>query len=216
MKYNTILFDLDGTLTNPAVGITKGVAYALDAFGYKYESLKELELFIGPPLREQFMEYCSASRERGEELVAKYREYYAVTGIYENKVYDGIEEMLKLLKGSGKKVVLATSKPEKFAVLILEHFGLIKYFDFTAGALMTNNRTKKDEVIAYALENIGAYDTESTIMVGDRMHDIIGARAFGINTVGVTFGFGSRQELEENGAITVCDTVSELIEVLMK
>ena len=146
MLYNTILFDLDGTLTDPAKGITGGVAHALDYFGNKYESRKALEIFIGPPLREQFMEYCNVDREKGEEYVAKYREYYAVTGIYENKVYDGIEEMLKRLKDAGKKIVLATSKPEKFALIILEHFGLIKYFDFVAGALMSNTRTKKPPI----------------------------------------------------------------------
>ena len=110
MKYETILFDLDGTITDPGLGITSAVAYSLDYFGNKYESLKALELFIGPPLREQFMEYCGVDREKGEEYVAKYREYYAVKGIYENKVYTGIEEMLKKLKLAGKRVVLATSK----------------------------------------------------------------------------------------------------------
>lgn len=216
MLYNTILFDLDGTLTDPAKGITGGVAHALDYFGNKYKSRKSLEIFIGPPLREQFMEYCNVDREKGEEYVAKYREYYAVTGIYENKVYDGIEEMLKRLKDAGKKIVLATSKPEKFALIILEHFGLIKYFDFVAGALMSNTRTKKDEVIAYALENIGEYDLSSTIMVGDRLHDVKGAEKFGIDTIGVTFGYGSFEELNEAGAKIIVDTVSELTEELLK
>lgn len=216
MKYNTILFDLDGTLTDPAVGITGGVAHALDYFGNKYNSRKELEVFIGPPLREQFMEYCNVDREKGEEYVAKYREYYAVTGIYENKLYDGVSEMLKVLKNAGKKIVLATSKPEKFALIILEHFGLIDYFDFVAGALMSNSRTKKDEVIAYALENIGEYDVSTTIMVGDRLHDVEGAAKFGIDTVGVTFGYGSYDELSEAGAKIIVDTVEELTVELLK
>ena len=216
MKYELILFDLDGTLTDPALGITGGVAHALDYFGDKYESRKQLEEFIGPPLREHFMEFCGVDREKGEEYVAKYREYYAVTGIYENKVYDGIEDLLIALKQAGKKIVLATSKPEKFALIILEHFGLKKYFDFIAGALMSNTRTKKDEVIAYALENSGNYDLAKTIMVGDRMHDVIGARQFDIDTVGVTFGYGSRQELEEAGAKIIVDTVEELKNELIK
>ena len=216
MKYNTILFDLDGTLTDPAKGITTSVAYALDHFGNEYESLEALELFIGPPLREQFMEYCDVDTEKGEEYVAKYREYYAVKGIYENRVYDGLEDMLKSLKDAGKKIVLATSKPEKFALIILEHFGLIKYFDFVAGALMSNTRTKKDEVITYALENIGEFNLEDTIMVGDRLHDVEGAAKFSIDTIGVTFGYGSYQELRDAGAKIIVDTVEELTAELLK
>ena len=216
MKYETILFDLDGTITDPGLGITSAVAYSLDYFGNKYDSLKALELFIGPPLREQFMEYCGVDREKGEEYVAKYREYYAVKGIYENKVYTGIEEMLKKIKLAGKRVVLATSKPEKFALIVLEHFGLRQYFDFVAGALMSNSRTKKDEVIAYALENIGEYNLQSTIMVGDRMHDVEGAAKFSIPAIGVTYGYGSRQELNDAGAKLIVDTVEELTEELLK
>ncbi len=216
MKYDTILFDLDGTLTDPAVGITGGVAHALDFFGNKYESRKQLEEFIGPPLREHFMEFCGVDREKGEEYVAKYREYYATVGIYENKVYDGIEDLLISLKSAGKKIVLATSKPEKFALIILKHFGLYEYFDFVAGALMSNTRTKKDEVIAYALENIGTYNSDTIIMVGDRHHDVEGAAKFGIYTIGVTFGYGSREELEGAGAKIVVDTVQELKTELLK
>ena len=216
MKYETILFDLDGTLTDPFKGITGGVAYAFDYFGNKYESLDELKHFIGPPLREHFMETCGVDREKGEEYVAKYREYYATTGIYENRVYDGIEDMLKTLKNEGKKIVLATSKPEKFALIILEHFGLMKYFDFVAGALMSNTRTKKDEVIAFALENIGEYNIDTTIMVGDRMHDVEGAAKFDIDTIGVTFGYGSYEELSDSGAKIIVDTVEELTAELLK
>jgi len=216
MQYKTILFDLDGTLTDPALGITSGVAHALDYFGDKYDSLKALEEFIGPPLREHFMEFCGLSVEKAEEYVKKYREYYSVTGIYENVVYDGIEEMLASLKNAGKKIVLATSKPEKFAKLILDHFGLSRYFDFIGGALMSNTRTKKDEVIAYCLENVGDCDISTAIMVGDRMHDVEGAAKFGIKTVGVTFGYGSREELENSGAVTIVDTVKELTDVLMR
>lgn len=216
MKYTTILFDLDGTLTDPGKGITTSVAYALDHFGNYYESLESLNIFIGPPLREQFMEYCGVDTEKGEEYVAKYREYYAVKGIYENKMYDGIGNMLKSLKNAGKKIVLATSKPEKFAKIILEHFGLSQYFDFVAGALMSNTRTKKDEVIAYALDNIGDYDLNTTIMVGDRMHDVEGAAKFDIKTIGVTFGYGSYEELHKSGAKIIVDTVEELTNELIK
>lgn len=216
MKYETILFDLDGTITDPALGITSAVAYALDFFGNKYENLMALEEFIGPPLREHFMEYCNVDIEKGEEYVAKYREYYAVKGIYENKVYTGIEDMLKKLKDAGKRIVLATSKPEKFALIVLEHFGLIEYFDFVAGALMSNTRTKKDEVIAYALENINDFNLSTTVMVGDRMHDVIGAAKFSIQTIGVSYGYGSKEELSDAGAMKILDTVEELTEELLK
>ena len=215
MSYDIILFDLDGTLTNPAEGITTAVAYALDYFGNKYESKKALELFIGPPLREQFMEYCNVNREMGEKYVEKYREYYSVKGIYQNKVYEGIDEMLSRLKQAGKKVVLATSKPEKFAEIILRHYDLYKYFDFVAGALMSNTRTKKSEVIEYALKSIGCKDIDKVIMVGDRLHDVEGAAQFGIKTVGVTFGFGSRQELTDAGAVRLADNAKELTEILL-
>ena len=133
-----------------------------------------------------------------------------------HKVYTGIEEMLKQLKRAGKRVILATSKPEKFALIVLEHFGLREYFDFVAGALMSNSRTKKDEVIAYALENIGEYNLQSTIMVGDRMHDVEGAAKFSIPAIGVTYGYGSRQELNDAGAKVIVDTVEQLTEELLK
>jgi len=214
MKYNTILFDLDGTLTNPAEGITTSVAYALDHFGNSYESKKALELFIGPPLREQFMEYCGVDIDKGEEYVKKYREYYSVKGIYQNEVYDGIEEMLKKLKNDGKRIVLATSKPEKFAKIILDHFNLSQYFDFVAGALMDNTRTNKADVIEFAVNSLKLTDKDSIIMVGDRLHDVEGAAKHSIKTVGVTFGFGSREELENAGAYRIADSAQELYDIL--
>ncbi len=214
MKYTTLLFDLDGTITNPEEGITTAVAYALDFFGNSYESKKALRPFIGPPLREQFMLYCGVDRDKGEEYVAKYREYYAVKGLYQNEVYKGIPQMLEKLKKQGKKIVLATSKPEMFAKIILDHFNLSQYFDFVAGALMSNSRTNKSEVIQYALESIGNPDKDSVLMVGDRLHDVEGAATFGIKTVGVTFGFGSKKELQEAGAYKTVDTVDELYSLL--
>ena len=120
MKFETILFDLDGTLTNPEEGITTSVAYALDAYGYHYESKSALKIFIGPPLREQFMSYCGIDTAKGEEMVAKYREYYSVKGIYQNEVYKGIPQMLEKLKNSGKMLVVSSSKPEKFVKIILD------------------------------------------------------------------------------------------------
>lgn len=214
MKYTTLFFDLDGTITNPEQGITTAVAYALDYYGKPYESKEQLRCFIGPPLREQFMKFCGLDREAGDEYVAKYREYYSVKGIYENEVYKGIPEMLEKLKRQGKKIVLATSKPEKFAKLILDHFDLTKYFDFVAGSLMDNSRTVKSEVLEFALKSVGNPDVNATLMIGDRLHDVEGAAKCGIKTVGVTFGFGTRQELEQAGAYKIADSVDELYAVL--
>ncbi len=216
MKNKIILFDLDGTLTDPALGITKSVAYALDAYGVAYESLDTLQPFIGPPLREQFMKYTGFDVETGEKMVKKYREYYSVTGIYENRVYDGIPEMLEKLKAAGKTLAVATSKPEKFANIILEHFDIAKYFHLCAGANMDNTRTNKAEVIEYALSELGVSDKkDSVVMVGDRMHDINGAKKNGLSSIGVTFGYGSKEELSECGADIIVDTVRELSEILL-
>lgn len=216
MKFDTILFDLDGTLTDPALGITSSVAYALDANNIPYESLEALNEFIGPPLREQFMKYCNVDEKTGEEYVIKYREFYATKGIYMNKVYDGIENMLESLKNAGKKLIVATSKPEKFAKMILEHFEIDKYFDFCAGANLDNTRTDKSEVINYALESAKVdRNASKIIMVGDRMHDVIGAKKIGLSCIGVTFGYGSRKELENAGAKYIVDTVEQLENLLM-
>ncbi|MBP3580493.1 MAG: HAD-IA family hydrolase [Clostridia bacterium] len=215
MNYSTVLFDLDGTITNPSQGITNSVAYALDFYGNSYESKKALEAFIGPPLREQFMKYCNVDRDMGENYVKKYREFYSVKGIYQNEVYSGIEEMLSKLKNAGIKVVLATSKPEEFAKIILDHFNLSCYFDFVAGALMDNTRTNKAEVIKYALECIHQEPCDEIIMVGDRRHDIEGAHQVGLKAIGVTFGFGSKDELDKAQAEKIVSTVDELSQALM-
>ena len=217
MKYNTILFDLDGTLTDPAEGITKSVAFSLDAYGVPYKSLDALRPFIGPPLREQFMKYTGFDVNTGEAMVEKYREYYAVTGIYENKVYDGIPEMLETLKKAGKTLAVATSKPERFAKIILEHFNISHYFDICAGANIDNTRTDKAEVIQYAIEILNKNSkSDGIVMVGDRMHDIIGAKKNSIECIGVTFGYGSVEELENANADIIVNSVTELCNTLMQ
>ncbi len=216
MIYQNILFDLDGTLTDPALGITTSVAYALDAYGYKYESLDALKIFIGPPLREQFMKYCGVDYKKAETLVTKYREYYSVKGIYQNRVYDGIKPMLEALKNDGKRLIVATSKPEKFAKIILEHFSLIQYFDLCAGANMDNTRTDKAEVIKYALDSVGIFQKDKTVMVGDRMHDIIGAKKNGLYSIGVSFGYGSVAELLECKADVIADSPESLLAELKR
>lgn len=212
MKY--IFFDLDGTLTDPAEGITNSVAYALSKFGIKVSDRSELYRFIGPPLIGAFMEYYDFSKEDAERALAYYREYFAPKGIFENQVIDGIPELLADIKAQGKKLYVATSKPEPFAIQILEHFGLAKYFDGIYGSTMDESRNTKDAVIAYALAKSGAERYDS-VMVGDRHHDIDGAKKNEMKSVGVLFGYGSRAELASAGADEIAQTVTELKQILL-
>lgn len=215
MEREYVLFDLDGTLTDPMEGITRSVQYALRAYGIEEADLKALCPFIGPPLGESFMKYYGFSRERAEEAIYKYREYFAVKGIFENRVYEGIPQMLEALRNNGRKLLVATSKPEAFAVQILEHFQLDGYFDWVCGASMDEKRVKKGEVIAYALETAGIRDVSKAVMVGDREHDVLGAKENGMDCVGVLFGYGDRQELEAAGAVEIVGTVEELGRILL-
>lgn len=213
--YDTVLFDLDGTLTDPGLGITNSVMYALVKYGIEVKDRRELYRFIGPPLIESFESFYGFSHGQAVESVGFYREYYREKGIYENKVYEGIPTLLARIKAAGKRILLATSKPEEFAVEILMHFGLFEYFDIAAGAAMDETRTAKADVIAYALEKAGITERGGCIMVGDRKHDILGAKAQGMASMGVLFGYGSRQELEEAGADLIAETVED-IGVLLK
>lgn len=209
-----IFFDLDGTLTDPREGITKSVAYALEYYGIHVEDTDSLCKFIGPPLAGAFEEFYGFSKEKAEEAVWKYRERFSTIGIFENSVYDGIEEMLKRLKKAGFKLVVATSKPTVYSKKILEHFGLSEYFDEVVGSELNGERTDKAEVIEYALKTQNAVRSE-TIMVGDRKHDIIGAAKNGLKSVGVLFGYGGLKELKEAGADRIAGSVSELEKILL-
>lgn len=211
--YNTVLFDLDGTLTDPGQGITNSVAYSLKKFGFEVEDKKELYKFIGPPLHDSFKKYYGFSDEKAETAIVYYREYFRDTGIFENEVYDGIEELLKKIKASGRKIILATSKPEEFAIRILVHFGLDKYFDCMAGATMDTSRSKKGDVIAYALKESGC-NNKNAVMIGDRMHDILGAKENGLDSIGVLFGYGDRAELENAGADYIAETVEDILKFI--
>lgn len=211
-KYNVILFDLDGTITDPGIGITNSVAYALKKHGITVEDRAELYKFIGPPLHLSFEEYYGLD---GQQAVEEYREYYRDKGIYENVVYSGVEAMLKKLNEAGKKVILATSKPEIFAREILRYFNLADYFYYAAGANLDGTLTDKAEVIAYALAEGGVTDKSTVLMVGDRKHDIIGAKKNGIDSMGVLYGYGSREELEAAGADYIAATVEEITEMLL-
>ena len=213
--YKYVLFDLDGTLTNPAEGITNSVIYALDKYGITVEDRKSLYKFIGPPLVDSFMEYYGFSKEKSLEAIKYYREYFSVKGLYENEVYWGVEKMLETLKARGKSLIIASSKPEKFVKEILSHFKLSKYFDFVAGASMDEKRNTKDAVIAYAMENCPKISSPTAVMVGDRSHDVLGAKVFGIECIGVTYGFGGREELEKAGAKHLADTPEEILNFIM-
>lgn len=214
MEKQQILFDLDGTLTDPMIGITKSVQYALRAYGIQVERLEDLCPFIGPPLRDSFMKYYGFSPDQATEAIWKYREYFSVTGLYENKEYAGIKEMLAALRDEGKKLYVATSKPELFAKKILEHFQMAEYFTFIGGASMDETRVKKGDVIGYVLEENQITDLSQVVMVGDREHDVIGAKEAGIESVGVLYGYGSREELEEAGANEIVSTVEALRNLL--
>lgn len=208
--YNTIFFDLDGTLTDPGMGITNSVAYALKKWNIEVSERSELYKFIGPPLIDSFMNYYGFSKEEARQGVKYYREYFSTKGLFENEVYEGVIELLNRLKAGGKRLVIATSKPEKFTLEILKHFDLYKYFDFVAAASMDETRTKKDEVIAYALENLGIKDVSDVLMVGDREHDIFGAKAHGLDSIGVLYGYGDREELEKAGATYIVEKVQDI------
>lgn len=213
-NYDVILFDLDGTLTDPGEGITNSVAHSLKKYGIDVEDKTSLYKFIGPPLHESYEVYYGFSREEALKAVDYYREYYRVKGIYENKVYDGIENMLETLYKSGKKIILATSKPEVFAKEILRHFGLSKYFTYVAGANLDGTMTDKAEVVEYALTEGGVNDRSSAVMIGDRKHDIIGAKKNGIDSIGVLFGYGSRVELETAGADYIAEYTVDILKII--
>ncbi len=212
-KYEHILFDLDGTLTDPERGITRSVQYALEKFGIHAE-LSELRKFIGPPLYDSFMEYYGFSREQSVEAVKYYRELYSGGGaMYDCKVFDGIPELLSKLRDSGRDLIVATSKPFVMAEKILEKFELSQYFDHVFGCELDGRRTKKEEVIEYALEN-HPIDLEKSIMVGDRLHDIDGAHLNRLPAVGVLWGYGSVEEFNEHHADFIVRDVNELEKLL--
>lgn len=215
-KYSTILFDLDGTLTDPALGITNSVMHALEYYNIHVKERSELFKFIGPPLIDSFTKYYSFDENKAREAVTKYREYFSTKGLFENEVYPGVTDMLNKLKAAGKKVVLATSKPDEFSIKILKHFNLYEYFDFCACSTMDETRTKKTEVIEYGLENIDEKDKSKILMIGDREYDIFGAKNCGLDSVGVLYGYGNQKEFEDAGATYIIESVEALTKFLLE
>lgn len=212
--YQYLLLDLDGTITDPMIGITRSVQYALSFFGIKIINLEELCPFIGPPLIDSFKEFYHFTDEQAQIALKKYREYFADKGIFENNVYDGIEDFLQSQINQGKELMIATSKPEPFAKQILEHFKLDHYFSFIGGATLDGTRSTKTDVIKYVLESNQITDLSSVIMIGDRKHDIIGARNNGIASIGVLYGYGNKAELENAGADYIVADINELTRLL--
>ena len=210
-----LLFDLDGTLTNPKEGITKCVQYALRAFGIEEPDLDRLTPFIGPPLRQSFIDFYQFSEDQAITAVEKYRERFSTTGLFENVLYLGIPTMLQALQKQGQILAVASSKPTVFVRQILEHFQLAQYFQVIEGSNLDGSRVEKKEVISTVLQQLGNPPIQQVIMVGDRIYDVRGAAELGIACVGVRFGFAAPGELENSGAIYLADTVSDLQQYLL-
>ena len=215
MKYTTVLFDLDGTLVDSGIGVTNSVAYALEKFGITPPPRQDLFKFIGPPLTQSFREFCGFDGEKTTLAIKYYREYYSQKGILECIMYDGVLELMESLKQKGYKLALATSKPEIYATRVIENKGILPYIDYV-GAATADEKTRatKEAVIEYVLDLCEEKDRSKILMVGDRHFDINGAKAYGLDSVGVTFGYGSRRELADAGADYIVDSMRELNNLL--
>ncbi len=215
MTIKTVLFDLDGTLTDSGPGIMNSVQYTLKKYGMETSDYNQLRVFVGPPLREQFQKYCNISEEESNLAVSYYREYYTEKGIFENRLYEGIPELLAALKKAGITILMATSKPEKYAKIIAEHFHIAQYFDYIGGSLMDGTRVKKADVIEYVLEECKIEERSSAVMVGDRDYDIIGAKECRLQSMGVLYGYGSRTELEDAGVDMIVNSPAEAADLIL-
>lgn len=211
--YKTILFDLDGTLTDPYMGITNSIIYALENMGREVPPRESLKSFIGPPLYDEFRRKFGMSDEEAKEAVRLYRVYYPEKGLYENRLIDGVRELLQELKSSNKRICLATSKPEPFAKKILENFDIDGYFDFVGAATLDGSVGTKTEVLRRVLEKTGA-DPNECVLVGDRMHDIIGAHEVGMKCIAVLVGYGDMAEFSEYGADFVAEKLCDVLKYI--
>lgn len=214
MNYDLILFDLDGTLSDSGPGIMQSVKYALAKFGIAEENETVLRAFVGPPLLASFNRFYGFDREKGWKALEYYREDYVQSGIYNNVPYPGIEELLTELKKKGLKTAVATGKPVPMAEEVLRYFGWSALFDMVGGATMDESRVEKNDIIRYVLDSLGITDLSRVLMVGDRNNDILGAKALGIPSCGVTYGYGPREELTGAGADYIIDTPAELLRLL--
>lgn len=207
----TILFDLDGTLTDSGEGIINCAILALEHYGLPIPSREEMRTFVGPPLHESFIRH-GVPEEQAEEAIRIYRSRYIPIGAYENTPYPGVRELLETLKAQGHTLFVATSKPEEMSIKILEHFDLAKYFDRICGASMDTSRSSKEAVIAYLIDLNGRAD--NMVMVGDTKFDIIGAKAHGIPGIGVSWGYGKVDQMQEAGAVAIAESMDALLSLL--
>lgn len=212
-KFDTLLFDLDGTLTDSTEGILNCLIYAIERMGF--EVPEDTNIFLGPPIRQSFAEFLGMNGEQVDEAVRIFRERYSDTGLFENRVYDGIPGMLERLKSGGKRLMVATSKPQIYAVRIFERFGLAQYFEIVGGAELDGSRDYKDEVIEYVLAKAGITDRSTVLMIGDRRQDVLGAHKTDIECMGILWGYGSMEELTQAGADYIARTPQEAADMLL-
>ena len=212
-SFDILLFDLDGTLTDSNEGILKSLIYAAERMGY--EVPEDTNKFLGPPIRQSFARFFGMDAEQVEEAVGIFRERYSTVGLFENRVYEGVPEMLERLKSAGKRLMVATSKPQVYAVRILDRFGLAQYFEVAGGAELDGTRDYKDEVIEYVLARADITDRSRVLMIGDRYNDIDGAHKTGLKCMGVLWGYGSQEELSEAGADFIAQTPQTAADMLL-
>ena len=214
--YQYLLFDLDGTLTNPKEGITRSVQHALRHFGIEVADPDTLTRYIGPPLIPSFIEFHGLTQEQALEALQVYRQRFSTVGLFENEVLNGVPEMLRALKQNGRFVAVASSKPEPYVIRILEHFDLLQYFDEVVGASMDEKRSAKKDIIEEALRRMGkAPGDRDILMIGDRMHDVEGAQLCGLDSLGIYTGFAPEGELEDAGATYVFHTIRDMADFLL-
>ncbi len=212
-RYKCLLFDLDGTLTDSAPGIINCLRHSLTIMGFDMPEMPER--FLGPPLYESFAEYCGMNRKQVLEAVKIFRERYSTKGLFENSVYPDVPEMLEKLKGSGFRLMVATSKVDEYAERILDRFGIADYFEFIGGARIDGSRNEKWEVIEHVLSSMSITDRSSVLMIGDRKNDVAGAHKTGLECMGILWGYGSEEELRAAGADFIVHTPQEAADVLL-
>lgn len=214
-KYKVILFDLDGTLSDPKVGITKSVQYALKEMGIIEPDIDKLDCFIGPPLQVSFTKYYNFDEVKTLKAIDLYREKYKEKGMFENELYSDIPLLLKSLKEQGLTLVVATSKLTIFAEQILKYFNIDHYFQLIVGSNLDGTRTSKTEIIQYILKKYKEHNLSNFIMIGDRKYDIIGANNTEIDSIGVAYGYGSYEELSQSNPTYIAQNVNQLKDILM-
>ena len=214
MKYKNVIFDLDGTLSDSKEGITKSVQYALEKVGIIEENLEDLEHFVGPPMLEQYIKVYGMPKDKALETLGYYRERYTPIGIYETKRYPGVREILDCLKSAGCKIGMATSKPEEMAIEVAKYLDIFEYFDIICGADLKGPRQSKADVLNKLFENTD-FSLDESILVGDTKYDIEGANKVGIDSIGVTWGTGTKEEMQDEGANEIFDSYKALIDYLL-